>query len=402
MQIELRWLNLGLATTLIAIITACSSPTTAPRVNNCPSEQPIKNSAQTASPPANALKAQYRQQDWTQLPDWPGEGLSTSFLAWRSSCGKAKQAAALQPLCQAAAHVPNEPKAIQHFLETHFTPWQLFNPDGSSNGLITGYYEPVYRGSLTRNSGATIPVYGPPRDLITVELSDIFPELKGRRVRGRLVGQKLLPYPDRAEIVRKGVDAPIIAWLTNPIDLQFMQVQGSGRIQLSNGEEIRLGYADQNGRPYQPIGRWLLQQGALPAGGVNMQAIRAWAQNHPEQIETLLNSNPSYVFFRILPSSQDGPLGAMGIPLTPQSSIAVDPSAIPLGSMVFLTTTRPDNGHPIRRLVAAQDTGGAIKGAVRADYFWGTGDQPGELAGRMQQQGGLWLLWPRGSTPAPN
>lgn len=283
-------------------------------------------------------------------------------------------------------------------MESRLQPLKLVNSNGSENGLITGYYEPVYPGSLTRTEKALHPLYARPLDLITVELESLYPELKGKRVRGKLVGQKLIPYPDREEIAKRGANAPILAWLNDPLDVQFLQIQGSGRIKLSNGDELRLGYADQNGHPYRPIGSWLVQQGELPASEVSMQSIRAWASTRPERIESLLNSNPSYVFFRKLPPGKEGPLGSLGHPLTAERSIAVDPAAIPLGSLVYLSTTRPDNGVPIRRLVAAQDTGGAIKGIVRADFFWGTGHQAGELAGAMKQEGNLWLLWPKGKT----
>ena len=262
-------------------------------------------------------------------------------------------------------------------------------------GLITGYYEPIYSGSLQRSEKAPYPLYAPPKNMITVALESLYPELKGKRLRGVIQGQKLVPYPSRAEIVRKGVDAPVIAWLTDPMDVQFMQIQGSGRVQLENGKQLRLGYADQNGHPYTPVGRWLVRQGYMPASEVSMQSIRDWAKQNPQQVEALLDSNPSYVFFRALPESDEGPLGSLGIPLQAEQSIAVDASMIPLGSPVYINTSRPDTAEPLQKLVAAQDTGGAIKGSVRADYFWGTGSSAGELAGKMKQSGELWLLWPK-------
>lgn len=347
-------------------------------------------------PPA----ARYQPVDWSALPGWPGDAPAASFLAWKSACPRLKNNAIWARVCTEAGAVGSDPATISEFLQSRLQPLRLVNADGTSDGLITGYYEPVYPGSLTRTATAQYPLHGQPKDLITVALDEIYPELKGKRLRGKLTGQKLVPYPDRAEIARKGVDAPVLAWLNDPLDVQFMQVQGSGRVQLADGKTLRLGYADQNGRPYQPVGRWLVQQGELQPGEVTMQSIRSWAAANRERISELLDSNPSYVFFRVLPPSNQGPIGSLGQPLTAERSVAVDPSFIPLGSLVYLATTRPDNSAALQQLVAAQDTGGAIKGSVRADFFWGTGKEAGELAGTMKQRGNLWLLWPKDS-PLP-
>lgn len=358
---------------------------------------PIPAPLPTPTPIPAPAPARYQPVSWNDLPGWQAGNLATGFAAWKSGCPRLKNHAIWSKVCADAASIPDDETAIRRFIESRLTPLQLLNADGSSNGLITGYYEPVYPGSLTPSATARYPLYAQPKDLITVALDEIFPELKGKRVRGKLVGQKLIPFPDRAEIARKGLNAPVLAWLNDPLDVQFMQVQGSGRVQLENGDMLRLGYADQNGRPYTPIGRWLVQQGEIPASGITMQSIRAWANANPGRVETLIDSNPSYVFFRSLPASDGGPIGSLGVALTTAHSIAVDPATIPLGSPVFIATTRPDNDAPIQTLVAAQDTGGAIKGSVRADFFWGTGQAAGELAGKMKQVGQLWLLWPVGS-----
>jgi len=200
-------------------------------------------------------------------------------------------------------------------------------------------------------------------------------------------------------INRDGVKAPVLAWLTDPMDLQFLQIQGSGRVQLEDGRQLRLGYADQNGHPYRPIGRWLVEQGQLKKEEVSMGAIHAWAQANPQRVPELLASNPSYVFFSTRPDSNEGPRGSLNVPLTAGYSVAIDRKVIPLGSLLWLSTTRPD-GTPVVRPVGAQDTGGAITGEVRADLFWGTGPEAGELAGNMKQQGQIWMLWPKGK-PLP-
>lgn len=237
--------------------------------------------------------------------------------------------------------------------------------------------------------------------MITVDLGSAYPELKSLRLRGRLVGNKLVPYWSRAEIqAGKGVSSgDVLAWADDPIALFFLQVQGSGRIALPNGDQLRVGYADQNGYPYKSIGKWLIDRGEITAGQATMQGIQQWARANPSRLNELLANNPSYVFFRKLPSGTGGPLGAMGVPLTNGHSIAIDPRYTPLGTPVWLATTYPASREPLRRLVYAQDTGSAIKGAVRADFFWGFGDQAGEQAGRMRQAGEMWLLLPKGVAP---
>ena len=213
-----------------------------------------------------------------------------------------------------------------------------------------------------------------------------------------------------------------IAWVDDAIEAFFLQIQGSGRIQLESGELLRIGYADQNGHPYQSVGRYLIEQGELKPDEASMDGIKAWARANPSRLDEMLNANPSYVFFRELPAragerdpaaegsgsttdepsgTANGPLGALGVPLTPRRSIAVDPRHIPLGAPVFLSTTWPNSEAPLARLMLAQDTGGAIRGPVRADFFWGFGAEAGTLAGKMRQPGMMWVLLPRGY-PLPN
>ncbi|MEO8718172.1 MAG: MltA domain-containing protein, partial [Burkholderiales bacterium] len=186
------------------------------------------------------------------------------------------------------------------------------------------------------------------------------------------------------------------AWVADPVELFFLQIQGSGQIQLESGERIRVGFAEQNGHPYRSLGRYLVDNGALTLEQASMQGIKAWAAANPQRLQDALNQNASYVFFRELPALE-GPIGALGVPLEAGYSIAVDPKFVPLGAPVFLATTYPLSPQPLERLVMAQDTGGAIRGAVRADFFWGSGTEAGALAGRMRQPGRMWVLWPRGA-----
>ncbi|AMB83792.1 transglycosylase [Pseudomonas agarici] len=337
----------------------------------------------------------YVKADWDALPKVADADLLAGFASWRSACTRLNNDAHWATTCAAAATVTETPTAIRAFLQQNLEVYGLRSAQNSADGLITGYYEPVYPGSLTRTVNASVPVYGVPDDLIIVQLDSLYPELKGKRLRGRLDGRVIKPYDDAALIATQGVKAPVLAWLTNPMDLQFLQIQGSGRIRLDDGRQLRIGYADQNGHPYRAIGRWLVEQGELKKEDVTMGTIAAWAKAHPTRIPELLGSNPSYVFFARNPDSNEGPRGSLNVPLTAGYSVAVDRKVIPLGSLLWLSTTKPD-GSALVRPVAAQDTGGAISGEVRADLFWGTGDAAGQLAGDMKQKGNIWMLWPKG------
>jgi membrane-bound lytic murein transglycosylase A len=326
-----------------------------------------------------------------QAATWGALLLSCQALrwreAWRGACARA-----------AELRSPNDEDA-RRFFEDHFIPWRLANPDGSLEGLVTGYYEPLVRGSRQRVPPYVHPLYAPPDDLLTIDLGATNPELRGMRLRGRMEGRRVVPYYSRAEIARGA--APIagkeIVWIDDPIDAFFLQIQGSGRVRLESGETLRVGYADQNGHPFLSIGRYLVERGELKLGEASMQAIKSWAAANPKRLEELLNQNPSFVFFRELPldNPANGPIGALGVPLTAGRSIAVDPRYVPLGAPVFIGTTHPMSDTPLNRLVVAQDTGGAIRNPVRADFFWGFGPEAGAQAGRMRQQGRMWVLLPK-------
>ena len=340
----------------------------------------------------------YKKADFSALPPVTGTDLQSGFASWRSACIRLKADPNWGSVCSDAATLSASPSVeqISGFLQTHLDVYSLRSAEGSEDGLITGYYEPVYPGSLKPTQAANVPIYGVPSDLIVVNLDSIYPELKGKRLRGRLEGRVLKPYDTAETINSKGLNAPVPAWLTDPMDLQFLQIQGSGRVQLDNGRQRRIGYADQNGHPYKPIGRWLVEQGELKKEDVTMSTIHAWAMMHPERVHEMLASNPSYVFFTQNPDSTEGPRGSLNVPLTAGYSVAVDRKVIPLGSLLWLSTTQAD-GQPIVRPVAAQDTGGAIAGEVRADFFVGTGPKAGQIAGDMKQKGNIWLLWPKGA-----
>lgn len=285
---------------------------------------------------------------------------------------------------------------VRAFFERNFVPHQVSQPDGSREGLLTGYYVPDLKGSRSATAEYPYPLYRRPDDLLVIDLSEVYPDLGNYRLRGRLEGSRVVPYWGRAEI--DGQARPLASqelfWVGDPVELFFLQVQGSGRIQLDNGEQVLVNYADQNGHPYRSIGKYLLDRGAMTRDQMSLQNIRTWAKNNPGEVAALLNQNPSYVFFRELDSSVQSPPGALGVPLTPGRSMAVDRRYIPLGAPVFVETTWPNSEQPLQRLMVAQDTGGAIKGKIRGDFFWGMGEQAGEQAGRMKQAVKFWVLLP--------
>ena len=341
--------------------------------------------------------------NWAEIDGFAEDDLTAAWPAWLRSCSTLINKPQWQPAC-AAAKTLNKPnkQGIQAYFTQYFNAYITTNQDGTESGLITGYYEPLLKGSRSKSAQYPYPLYRQPNDLVTVELGDAYPELKYKRVRGKLLvdkegRNKLVPYATRAEI--EATSSPLagneLLWINDFIDVFFLQVQGSGLVKLDNGGEVHVGYADQNGHAYNSIGRLLVERGELGADQASMQGIKNWARNNLAKLRDLLNSNPSYVFFRELPAGLPGPLGALGVPISAERSVAIDPKFIPLGAPIFLSTTQPNSQTPLKRLMLAQDTGGAIKGGVRADFFWGAGNEAGVKAGAMKQQGKIWVLLPR-------
>jgi len=357
-------------------------------------EKPASTTPSAPTQPYAMLKA----ANWADLPGLASEDWVASWRAWMQSCQGLKNKADWQTVCSAALAVnADDAVAIQAYWQQYFNIYQTQQPDGAQQGLITGYYQPVLKGARNASDRYPVPLYKVPADLITVNLSALFPELKYKRVRGRLQGQSLIPYYTRAEIEQ--LQSPLagseLLWVNDPVEAFFLQVQGSGIVELENGERLPVGYADQNGHPYQSIGKLLVERCEMVASEASMQGIKIWAAQHPDQLRALLDANPSYVFFKLLPAGLSGPLGALGVPLTAARSIAVDPFYVPLGAPVYLASTYPNSQQPLQQLMLAQDTGGAIKGGVRADVYWGDGESAGKLAGAMRQQGQLWVWLPK-------
>ncbi len=335
---------------------------------------------------------------WYRLTGWQDEHPAQAWPALQQSC---KALATREPvwkiICADAASIIDPDDAVARaFFESHFTPHVLYGDEGATDGLVTGYYEPLLRGSRFRTERFRYPIYARPDDLLTIDLGEVYPELKGKRLRGRVDGKRVVPYYSRTQIENgKRMPSQPLAWVDDPIALFFLHVQGSGRVELPDGKIVYLGYVDQNGHPYRSVGRRLVDEGVMKLEDVSMQSMRAWFAANPDKANAMLNTNPSYIFFEERESGIAGPLGALKVPLIAERAIAVDPSFVTLGLPVWLETTLPDEAAtPYRRLVFAQDTGGAIKGPVRADMFFGFGDRAEELAGRMKQRGRLYVLLP--------
>ncbi len=377
-------------------------------LSGCATVAPERPLPSSASQPPSPVKADIlRPVAFKELPGWDKDAMRESWPAFIASCDVLVKKVEWKEPCLIARDVnAREDAAIRQFFEAFFVPHQVRNADGSDTGLVTGYYEPLLHGARKRGGAFQTPLHRTPDDLLTVDLASVYPELKGMRLRGRLQANKVVPYPSRAELMKSGgLDGKELLWVDDPIEAFFLQVQGSGRVQLADGgATVRLAYADQNGHPYKSIGKYLVDRGDMTLDQASAQGIKIWYAAHPERRQELLNANPSYVFFKEeqLLDPKKGPKGALGVPLTPMRSIAIDSAILPLGVPVYLATTQPNSTAVLQRLMMAQDTGGAIKGAVRADYFWGFGAEAGEKAGRMKQRGMMWVLLPKSSTlPVP-
>ena len=355
---------------------------------------------------------------WSDLPGWKHDNVAEMRPALERSCavmnrrsptakigpsGLAGIAGKWQRACQIVLSTdPDQPDDFRKALEAVFNPYSVQDETGSRDGLFTGYYEASLEGSRTRSSLYHTPLYQRPGDLVMVQLGDFRDDLKGRRIAGRIINGQLKPYEDRGEIVagQSASELEPLVYVADPVEAFFLQIQGSGRILLDDGDEMRVGYAAQNGHPYVAIGRTLIDQGELTRENVSLQSIRDWLKRNPDRADEIMNSNPSYVFFREIEG--EGPIGGEGVALTAGRSLAIDRSLLPYGVPVFLDADDPmQPGKRLQRLMMAQDTGGAIRGAVRGDVFWGYGSDAEERAGNMKSSGRYWLLLPKVALPVP-
>jgi membrane-bound lytic murein transglycosylase A len=399
----------GVAVALtIALLSGCAQ---APQQQPKPGVTP----APPATPEAPPAKLTLAPARFSDLPGWAQDRQADAIPAMVKSCdrllrqptdralgpdGMLGRIADWQAPCAALSQVkPGDHAGARAWAERWFQPFVAGN-NGDSQGLFTGYYESALRGSLKRQGPYQTPLYKRPADLVMVDLGEFRPNLKGERIAGRVQNGQLKPYDDRKAIdggslAGKGLE---LLYVDNAVDAFFLAIQGSGRVTLPDGREIRVGYDGQNGHPYVAIGRELVARGELTKEQVSMQTIRAWLDANPTQALALMQANPSYVFFRQLEG--DGPVGAQGVALTPGRSLAVDRSFVAYGVPLWLEAEDPLNSSAsIRRLMVAQDTGGAIRGPVRGDVFWGHGKEAETRAGLMKSKGRYWLLLPRTVAP---
>ena len=359
------------------------------------------NAPPPATPPAPSAKLALAPVAFGNLPGWAEDNLAEALPALKASCVKLAALtpdAALGPggiaghgrdwiaPCREAAELPADDGAARAFFERNFQAYRLADAATGDRAFLTGYFQPKVPGAQAPRPGFAVPLYRQPDDLVEAPV--------GEATAGRLVDGKLQPYYSRAEIdagalAGRGLE---LVWLADPIDAFFISIQGSALVSLTEGGVMAIGVAGTNGRPYVAIGRGLVARGQIPADKVSLQTIRAWLRAHPGEARSVMESNPRYIFFREIAAG--GPVGSAGVALTAGRSLAVDPAFLPMGAPIFIDSSDA-HGRPLRRLALAQDSGGAIKGPLRADFYWGAGAAAEAEAGAMQSPGRLYLLLPR-------
>ncbi len=367
---------------LLAACTLVPPPPPAPgpgSADDKTSATPVADAAQAS--PIVRPNARWVPAAWADLPGWQADRTLELWPALLRGCDR--PAPGWAKLCVAAAKLPPQSDAdARGWLQQQLRPYRVEALDGAADGLITGYIEARIEAQRVPSAGVRVPIHAPPADLASRQ-----------------------PYWTRQQLAtvpaaRAALAGRELAYVADPLDALFLQIQGSGRVHIREADGkrrvVRLTYAGHNGQPYKSVGKWLIEQGELRADQASWPDIKRWAQRHPKRVNEMLWSNPRVVFFREEPLAdpQSAPLGGQGVPLTPRRSIAVDVQSIPYGTPVWLDTSEPLTNTPLRRVVMAQDTGSAILGAVRADYFWGWGDEAEAQAGRMKQPLRLWALWP--------
>lgn len=405
------WRRLALVLGLVAVVAGGVAAWSLWRLGRLEQMLPTEEPPVVLEPDRIELEA----VELSDLPGWEEDLLAEALPALRRSCeivggwtdtdSTHVLSSALNPehwrgICaQLVELAPGDEEALRALLASSLRPYAVSNRD-EPEGLFTGYYEPTLAGSRRPTEKFKYPLYRRPPELVTVDLGDFRDDLRGRRLAGRVDAGALTPYYDRVEIEGGGLaDRGLeLVWVDNPYDAFFLHIQGSGRVELADGGSLRVGYAGQNGHPYFAIGRALVDMGILTLEEVSLQSIRAWLEANPEDAPAVLAQNASFVFFREL--EEEGPVGSLGVVLTPERSLAVDPTFVPLGLPVWVDASAPAGDplapdRPFRRLMVAQDTGGAIRGPVRGDVFWGPGRTAAHIAGHMKHPGRLWLLLPR-------
>ena len=333
-------------------------------------------------------KASLKQVAFKDILGFQKDNLDTALEIFKKDCKARKVNKVLKNVCKKSTNYNNG----YEFFTSNFIAFNLLNKDETNHGLITGYYEPILKGSFTKSDIYKYPIYKTPKDLITVRLSSIYPELKKYTLRGKIKNNKLIPYENRAQLLKNDSKLEPLLYVDNKIDKFFLEIQGSGKVILPNKKIINIGYAQQNGRKYYAVGKKLIQNGEIKKENMSLQSIRQWCELNPNKIDELFNLNDSVIFFHL---SKNSATGSLGVPLVAKRNIAVDKSYIPLGFPVFINTSNPITNKKINSLMVAADTGGAIKGEIRADFFWGNGVNAKLYAGKMAQKGILTILIPK-------
>jgi len=363
--------------------------------------------------PAPEASTSYTPVAFDALPGWQDDTLAKALPAWRRSCTRiasqpdskdiglsAGTVADWRPVCAGIVDLPaGDSGALRSFIEASLVPLRV-RGKSDDPGLFTGYFEPIIEASRERTPIFHEPIYALPRDHVSVRLEAFDPELKGRSVVGRVENGRLVPYRQRGEIEAGAINdtAEVLFWARDTLDVFILQIQGSGIASLPDGSRTRIGFAGHNGHNYGSIGRWLIENGELNAGRAGWEDIRAWLEANPKIMRDTLAVNRRFIFFREIDGG--GPTGAAGVTLTAERSMAVDPKHVPLNVPVWLDAEHPDGDRRLQRLMLAQDTGNAIRGAVRGDFYWGTGRAALDKAGRMKSRGAYYILVPRGLVPS--
>ncbi len=368
---------------LLGMLASCVSAPSGPSTPSA-SASDTPTAATPATPPVvmQRGRARWVSVDWSELPGWEADNTAELWPALLRGCEK--PALEWARVCTEARGMhPASAASARGWLRQRLQPWRVESAEGATEGLVTGYFEPLVEARRVATGAYRIALYRAPGDLATRK-----------------------PYWTRQQLdtlpaAKASLGGAAFAYVANPLDALILQIQGSGRLAMTeaNGQRqlVRVAFAGHNDQPYKSVGKWLIEQGQLRAEQASWPAIKTWARANPKRVNEMLWANPRYVFFREepLPDPSVGPRGAQNVPLTPGRSIAVDPQSVPYGAPVWLDTTEPLSNTTLQRLVMAQDTGSAITGAVRADYFWGWGDVAEQQAGRMKQPLRMWVLWPR-------
>jgi len=360
-------------------------------------------------PVEDSHKLSLKKASFTDLPGWDKANIKKSLAAFQTSCKaflkqdpKALvgskfvhiEAQDWHPACNAAMSIDSQSDSdLKAFFEKWFTPVEFFN-NKPVKGLFTGYYMPSLKGSLKKTDEFNVPLYAPPSNLLKANLSSFNKKLKNHSFKNK----RAKPFYTRKEINNGAIKntAKIVAWVKSKIDRSFLEIEGSGVISLPDGGNLYVGYSAENGAPYTAIAKVLIDKGVMTKDNASMQHIRKYLESHPSQIDNVLDKNKSFVFFKA--QKLKDALGSQGVPLTPGYSLAIDKKWVPMGAPIWLNTTSPDKKAEkdikFQRLMVAQDTGGAIKGVVRGDVYWGAGEKATTIAGMMKNKGHYWLLLP--------